>query len=85
MAKKWKTGVKYRLKDKAGFLEVCSLNHRIVREIKNYDFIVTKLHSDGCFSRIIVRGETMDLIYEIAKDERKFFKVVKEKKKKKIL
>lgn len=79
MAKKWKLGVKYQFKDKAGFQDACTVNHHIVELIDDSVFSIVCFDFDKDFTRVSLSGKEIELPYGISRDERKFFKVVKEK------
>ena len=73
MAKKWKLGKKYQLKDVAGFNDENTVNEQISDFLGDQVFEnVSKYKSN--FFIVKIEGEQVELPFEITEGERKFFK-----------
>lgn len=80
MAKKWKVGVKYQFKNKEGFLGANAVNASIVDLIGDSIFSIVEL-CEGGFSTILIDGTKLTIPQRagISRNERKFFKVFRER------
>lgn len=77
MAKKWKLGKKYQLKDVAGFNDENTVNEQISDFLGDRVFEIVSDYAAGSFNFLyikIIEGEQLELPYEISASERKFFK-----------
>lgn len=76
MAKKWKLGKKYQLKDVAGFNDENTVNEQISDFLGDQVFEIVSDYATGSFNFLYIKieGEQLELPYEISASERKFFK-----------
>ena len=73
MAKKWKLGKKYQLKDVNGFNDAHTVNEQISDFLGDQVFEIAN-GSTGNFLYVKIEGKEKELPFEISASERKFFK-----------
>ena len=74
MAKKWKLGKKYQLKDVAGFNDENTVNEQISDFLGDQVFEIIDKYVENGFFLVKINGEQVELPWEILGNERKFFK-----------
>ena len=74
MAKKWKLGKKYQLKDVNGFNDENTVNEQISDFLEDQVFEIEIMDKYVGFFLVKINGEQVELPWEISGNERKFFK-----------
>ena len=76
MAKKWKLGKKYQLKDVNGFNDEHTVNEQISDFLGDQVFEVVSDYAASSFTFLYIKidGKQIELPFELSASERKFFK-----------